>query len=42
MVKGALDSRPITSSSNFFQKSWDFYTISSVGMGYDCMLGFTF
>ena len=26
----------------FFQKSWDFYTIRSVGMGNDCILSFTF
>ena len=35
-----------TSSPNFFQngsgKSWDFYTIRSVGMGNDCMQSFTF
>ena len=24
------------------KKSWDFYTISSVDMGNDCMLSFTF
>ena len=32
----------IASSSNFFQKSWDFYTIGSVGMSNDCMLSFMF
>ena len=32
----------ITSSPTFFLKSWDFYTISSVGMGKDWMLSFTF
>ena len=32
----------ITSSSTFSKKSWDFYTIRSVGMGNDCMLSFTF
>ena len=32
----------ITSSPTFFQKSWDFDTIRSVGMGKDCMLSFTF
>ena len=26
---------------NFFQKSWDIYTISSVGIGNDCMLVLT-
>ena len=31
-----------TSSPNFFQKSWDFYTIRSVGMGNDCIPSFTF
>ena len=32
----------ITSSPNFFQKSWDFYSIKTIGMGIDCMLSFTF
>ena len=31
----------ITSSPNFFQKSWDFY-IRSVGMSNNCVLSFTF
>ena len=31
-----------TSSPTFSRKSWDFYTIRSVGMGNDCMLSFTF
>ena len=31
-----------TSYPNFFQKSWDFYTIISVGMGNDRMPSFTF
>ena len=39
-IKGALVK--LTSSPNFFPKSWDFYTIRSVGMGNDCMLSFTF
>ena len=26
----------------FLQKSWDFYTIRSVGMSNDCMLSFIF
>ena len=40
-LKGALDKCYII--PNFFhKKSWDFYTIRSVGMGNDCMLGFTF
>ena len=39
-VKGALDKYNI--SPNFFQKSWDFYTNRSVGMGDDCMLSFMF
>ena len=32
----------ITSSPTFFKKSWDFYTIRSVGIGKDCMLSLTF
>ena len=32
----------VTSSPTFSKKSWDFYTITSVGMGNDCMLSFTF
>ena len=39
-IKGALDKFNII--PNFFQKSWDFYTIRSVGMGNDCMPSFTF
>ena len=39
-LKGALDKYNII-STNFFQKSWEFYTIGSVGMGNDCMLSFT-
>ena len=31
-----------TSSLTFSKKSWDFYTIRSVGMGNDCMPSFTF
>ena len=31
LLKGHWTS--ITSSPNFFQKSWDFYTIRSVGVG---------
>ena len=40
-VKGALD-KYIIIPQLFFGKSWDFYTIKSVGMGNDCMLSFTF
>ena len=32
----------VTSSPTFSQKSWDFYTIRSVGMGNDCMLTLMF
>ena len=32
----------LTSSPTFSKKSWDFYTIWSVGMGNDCMQSFTF
>ena len=43
-IKGALEKYNII--PNFFktnkQKSWDFYTIGSVGMVNDCMLGFRF
>ena len=38
--KGALDKYNIIPPT-FFQKSWEFYTIGSVGMGNDCMLSFT-
>ena len=31
-----------TSSPTFSKKSWDFYTITSVGMGNDCMPSFMF
>ena len=40
MLKGHWTS--ITSSPTFSKKSWDFYTIRSVGMGKDYMLSFTF
>ena len=40
LIKGALDKYNIILQL-FFQKSWDFYTIRSVGMGNDCMLSFT-
>ena len=41
IVKGALDKYNII--PNFFpKKSWDFYTIRSVGIGKDCMLSLTF
>ena len=32
----------VTSSPTFSKKSWDFYTIRSVGMGNDYMQSFTF
>ena len=31
-----------SSSRTFSKKSWDFYTIRSVGMGNNCILSFTF
>ena len=37
IVKGALDKYNII--PNFFQISWDVYTIRNIGMGNDCMLG---
>ena len=41
-IKGNLD-KYTNIIPNFFQKkSWDFYTIRSVGMGKDCMLSFMF
>ena len=41
IVKGALDKYIII--PNFFPpKSWDFYTIRSVGISNDCRLTFTF
>ena len=41
LLKGALDKFNII--PNFFpKKSWDFYTIRSVGMSKDCMPSFTF
>ena len=39
--KGALDKYNIIPPT-FFQKSWDIYTIRSIGMGNDCKLSFTF
>ena len=37
--KGALDKYNII-PLNYFQKSWDFYTLRSVGMNNECMLSF--
>ena len=31
-----------TSSPNFFQKRWDFYTVRSADIGNNCMPSFTF
>ena len=39
-IKGALDKFNIIPQIS--KKSWDFYTIISVGMGNDCMPSFTF
>ena len=41
MLKGALDKYNIIPKL-FSKKSWDFYTIRSIGMINDCMLSFTF
>ena len=41
IIKGALDKYNIIPQL-FSEKSWDFYTIGSVGMGNDCMLSSTF
>ena len=40
-IKGALDKYNIIPKL-FQKKSWDFYTIRSVGMSNDCMPSFTF
>ena len=40
-LKGALDKFNIIPPT-FSKKSWDFYTIRSVGMGNDCKPSFTF
>ena len=39
-IKEALDKYNII--PNFSPKSWDFYTVRSVGMDSDCMLSFMF
>ena len=40
-IKGALDMYNIIPQL-FFKRSWDSYTIRSVGMGNDCISSFTF
>ena len=42
-IKGALDKYNIVYHlPNFYQKSWDFYSIRSVGVASDCMPILTF